>query len=91
MALSRRGGTIVEIGIPDPSVGVAVPLVQIPLTGKRIIGCVYGGSSVFRDMAALRRLAEAGRMDLDHPARPAHRASPRSRPRSGDRSAPDAR
>ena len=47
-ALSRRGGTIVEIGVPGPDVPVNVPVAQIPLTGKRLIGCVYGGSSVFR-------------------------------------------
>ena len=63
--LSRRGGTIVEIGIPPPSVGIGVPLVQVPLTGKRIIGCVYGGVSVFRDMPAYVALAESGRLDLD--------------------------
>ena len=39
-----------EIGIPGKDVPVPVPLAQIPLTGKRIIGCVYGGSSVFRDV-----------------------------------------
>ena len=38
---------------------------QIPLTGKRIIGCVYGGSSVFRDMASYVALVESGQMDLD--------------------------
>ena len=63
-ALSRRGGTIVEIGIPDPSVMVNIPLVQIPLTGKHIIGCVYGGSSVFRDMASYVALVESGQMNL---------------------------
>ena len=48
----RRGGTIVEIGVPGPDVAVNVPVAQIPLTGKRLIGCVYGGSSVFRDIPA---------------------------------------
>ena len=46
-------------------VGIGVPLVHVPLTGKRIIGCVYGGVSVFRDMPAYVALAEAGRLDLD--------------------------
>ena len=30
----RRGGTIVEIGVSAPTVGVNVPLVQIPLSGS---------------------------------------------------------
>jgi 2-desacetyl-2-hydroxyethyl bacteriochlorophyllide A dehydrogenase len=63
-ALSRRGGTIVEIGVPGPTVPVAVPLAQIPLSGKRLIGCVYGGSSVFHDIPRYVALAEAGAMDL---------------------------
>ncbi len=63
-ALSRRAGTIVEIGVPPPDVPVTVPLVQIPLTGKRLIGSVYGGSSVFRDIPRYVALAEAGALDL---------------------------
>jgi S-(hydroxymethyl)glutathione dehydrogenase/alcohol dehydrogenase len=63
-ALSRRGGTIVEIGVPGPTVAVTVPLAQIPLSGKRLIGCVYGGSSVFHDIPRYVALAEAGAMDL---------------------------
>ena len=43
---------------------VNVPLAQIPLTGKHVIGCQYGGSSVFRDMASYVAMAEAGQMDL---------------------------
>ena len=35
-----------------------------PLTGKRLIGCVYGGSSVFRDIPRYVALAEAGQLDL---------------------------
>ncbi len=63
-AVSRRAGTIVEIGVPGPDVKVGVPLVQIPLSGKRLIGCVYGGSSIFRDVPHWVALTEAGRFDL---------------------------
>jgi S-(hydroxymethyl)glutathione dehydrogenase / alcohol dehydrogenase len=63
-ALSRRGGTIVEIGVPGPDVPVNVPVAQIPLTGKRLIGCVYGGSSVFRDIPRYVALVESGQLDL---------------------------
>jgi Zn-dependent alcohol dehydrogenase len=45
-------------------VAVPVPLVDIPLTGKRVIGCVYGGSSVFRDVPRWVALTESGRFDL---------------------------
>lgn len=63
-ALSRTGGTIVEIGVPPPAEPVAVPLAQITLSGKHIIGCQYGGSSVFRDVPHYVAMAEAGRLDL---------------------------
>jgi S-(hydroxymethyl)glutathione dehydrogenase / alcohol dehydrogenase len=63
-ALTRRGGTVVEIGVPASDVPVTVPLAQISLTGKRLIGCVYGGSSVFRDIPRYVALAESGAMDL---------------------------
>jgi S-(hydroxymethyl)glutathione dehydrogenase / alcohol dehydrogenase len=63
-AVSRNGGTIVEIGVPGPDVAVNVPLAQIPLTGKRLIGCVYGGSSTFRDVPRYVAMAEAGTLDL---------------------------
>jgi S-(hydroxymethyl)glutathione dehydrogenase/alcohol dehydrogenase len=64
-ALSRRGGTIVEIGVPGPNVSVDVPLAQIPLSGKHLIGCVYGGTPVFRDIPAYVALAESGQFDLE--------------------------
>ena len=64
-ALSRRGGTIVEIGVPGPTVAVNVPLAQIPLSGKHLIGCVYGGTPVFRDIPAYVALAETGQLDLE--------------------------
>jgi S-(hydroxymethyl)glutathione dehydrogenase/alcohol dehydrogenase len=63
-ALSRRGGTIVEIGVPASTVKVNIPLVEIPLSGKRLVGCAYGGSSVFRDVPRYVALAESGRLDL---------------------------
>jgi S-(hydroxymethyl)glutathione dehydrogenase/alcohol dehydrogenase len=64
-ALSRRGGTVVEIGVPGPTVAVNVPLAQIPLSGKHLIGCVYGGTPVFRDIPAYVALAETGQLDLE--------------------------
>ena len=63
-ALCRSGGTIVMVGVPAPDVRMTVPLTEFALTGKRVIGCQYGGSSVFRDIPKYVALAEAGRMDL---------------------------
>ena len=61
--LCAVGGTIVEIGVPGPTVPVTVPLRRFR-SGKRLIGCVYGGSSVFHDIPRYVALAESGAMDL---------------------------
>jgi S-(hydroxymethyl)glutathione dehydrogenase/alcohol dehydrogenase len=50
--------------VPGPDVPVNVPVAQIPLSGKRLIGCVYGGSSVFRDIPRYVALVESGQLDL---------------------------
>ncbi len=63
-ALSRSGATVIVVGIPGPDVRINVPLAQFGTAGKRIIGCQYGGSSVFRDVPNYVAMAEAGRMDL---------------------------
>jgi S-(hydroxymethyl)glutathione dehydrogenase/alcohol dehydrogenase len=63
--LTRRGGHVVMIGVAPPEVAVPVPLAQIPLSGRRISGCVYGGTSVHRDIPQYVAMAETGRIDLD--------------------------
>ena len=39
-------------------------IVDIALTGKRLVGCVYGGSSVHRDIPRYVAMAERGELDF---------------------------
>ncbi len=63
--LTRRGATIVAVGVGPRSAHVPVPLVEFALTGKRLVGCVYGDSSVGRDIGRYVALAEAGQLNLE--------------------------
>lgn len=60
----RRGGEMVGIGVGGPGAVPTFPISEIPLSGRRITGCVYGGSSVRRDVPILLDLAHQGRLDL---------------------------
>jgi S-(hydroxymethyl)glutathione dehydrogenase / alcohol dehydrogenase len=60
----RRGGTLVLVGIPHPKTRIPWPPVDQILTGKRVLGCLYGSSDVRRDFPRLLELAESGKLDL---------------------------
>lgn len=62
--LTRTGGTIVLIGIPGPDVRMSLLLAEATTAAKRIVGCRYGSSSVFRDVPRYVAMAEAGHMDF---------------------------
>jgi S-(hydroxymethyl)glutathione dehydrogenase/alcohol dehydrogenase len=62
--LTRRGGDVVAIGVPPGNVPVPLMLADIPLSGRRLSGCVYGSSVVRRDIPMYVRLAEQHRLDL---------------------------
>jgi S-(hydroxymethyl)glutathione dehydrogenase/alcohol dehydrogenase len=60
----RRGGTVVLVGIPSPQARIRWPAVDQILTGKRLLGCLYGSADVRRDFPRLVELAERGKLDL---------------------------
>jgi S-(hydroxymethyl)glutathione dehydrogenase/alcohol dehydrogenase len=62
---TRRGGHLVVIGVPPANVTVSLPIADVARSGRRISGCVYGGSSVHRDVPMYVDLAHAGRLHLD--------------------------
>ena len=62
---TRRGGHVVVIGVPPAHVTVPLPIADVARSGRRISGCVYGGSSVHRDVPMYVDLAHAGRLHLD--------------------------
>ena len=60
----RRGGTLVLVGIPRPDQRIPWPPVDQILTGKKVLGCLYGSADVRRDFPRLVELAEQGKLDL---------------------------
>jgi S-(hydroxymethyl)glutathione dehydrogenase/alcohol dehydrogenase len=62
--LTRRGGEIVLVGVTASSEQFPFAPIDVVLSGRRLTGCVYGGSSIHRDIPRYVRLAEAGKLDL---------------------------
>jgi S-(hydroxymethyl)glutathione dehydrogenase/alcohol dehydrogenase len=62
---TRRGGTCVVIGIGSRAEAVALSTFFLPIEGKRLLGCWYGGADVARDFPRLFALYEARRLKLD--------------------------
>jgi S-(hydroxymethyl)glutathione dehydrogenase / alcohol dehydrogenase len=62
--LTRRGGHIVVVGVGPRGAMMPLPIEQIPHSGRRISGCVYGSSSVHRDIPRYVAMAEAGLFDF---------------------------
>jgi S-(hydroxymethyl)glutathione dehydrogenase/alcohol dehydrogenase len=62
---TRRGGRVVVVGASRPDQLTQIPLVDVMLSGKRVIGSVHGESVGGRDLPRYLALAEQGRLDLD--------------------------
>jgi S-(hydroxymethyl)glutathione dehydrogenase / alcohol dehydrogenase len=63
--LVRRGGALVPIGVHPKDVSPPWKLTDQILSGKRVLGSLYGSAQVRRDIPLLVELAEVGRLDLD--------------------------
>src|SRR3954471_17088161 len=62
--LVRRGGTLVLVGLQPPDATPPWGMREQLLSGKRVLGSLYGGAQVRRDFPRLVRLVEAGLLDL---------------------------
>ena len=62
--LVRRGGTLVLVGLQPPDATAPWGMRDQLLSGKRVVGSLYGGAQVRRDFPRLVRLVEAGLLDL---------------------------
>jgi S-(hydroxymethyl)glutathione dehydrogenase/alcohol dehydrogenase len=60
----RRGGTLVLVGLQPPDATPPWGMREQLLSGKRVVGSLYGGAQVRRDFPRLVRLVEAGLLDL---------------------------
>jgi Zn-dependent alcohol dehydrogenase len=66
VAMARRGGQAVLVGIPPMDVVLALPaMVGIVLQEKTIKGCWYGSSDVRRDVPRLVDLHRRGQLELE--------------------------
>lgn len=63
--LIRRGGSVVVVGIPDSDAKLTLPLYEIPLMEKNILGCHYGSGDSRVDLLTLLDLYKAGRIHLE--------------------------
>jgi S-(hydroxymethyl)glutathione dehydrogenase / alcohol dehydrogenase len=61
---SRRGGTVVAVGVHKVGTDVTIPSYQLVLEERRVLGTVYGSSQVRREIPRLLEFASDGRLDL---------------------------
>jgi S-(hydroxymethyl)glutathione dehydrogenase / alcohol dehydrogenase len=63
-AMTRRGGTIVVVGMPRVDSEVTFGGFPLFYEEKKILGCVYGSAQVRRDFGRFIGLIETGRLDV---------------------------
>lgn len=63
--MTRRGGTITVVGVGTPDDEVRFTAMELMLTGRRILGCVFGSADPDRDFPRFLDLHRAGRLHLD--------------------------
>ena len=61
----RRGGTAVLVGVGGAKERFSVSSLVLPLTGKSVIGCMYGSVNTKVDFPLYLDLYRQGRLDLD--------------------------
>jgi alcohol dehydrogenase len=64
-ALTRRGGRVVTVGLPNPAEQFCIPAVSIVGDGKTIIGSYLGASIPSRDIPRYIGLWRAGRLPVE--------------------------
>ena len=64
-AATRRGGTTVSTGLPDPTQLLAIPAVSLVTEERTLKGSYMGSAVPRRDVPRYLALAEAGRLPVD--------------------------
>ncbi len=64
-ALTRRGGRLVTVGLPNPAEAFSIPAVSLVADGKTIIGSYLGGAIPARDIPRYLGLWRAGRLPVE--------------------------
>lgn len=63
--LVRRGGNTVIVGLADVEAKLSLPIYEIPLMEKNILGCNYGSGDSRLDLITLLDLYKGGRIRLE--------------------------
>jgi Zn-dependent alcohol dehydrogenase len=64
-AATRRGGTTVSVGLPDPSRRLSLPMLSLVAEERTLKGCYMGSSVPLRDIPRLIALHRAGRLPVE--------------------------
>jgi S-(hydroxymethyl)glutathione dehydrogenase/alcohol dehydrogenase len=64
--LIRRGGSVVIVGVPDLDAKLTLPLAEIPVMEKSIMGSFYGSGDIRSELITLLELYKAGRINLEN-------------------------
>ena len=63
--VTRRGGTTVVVGVGRVDEQVSFSPMELFVSEKKLLGCVYGSANVRRDFPRLIELWRTGRLDLE--------------------------
>ena len=64
-AATRRGGTTCMVGAGSPQEEYKFSALEMPLSSKKVCGCIYGSTNAKVDFAKLLAFYETGQLDLD--------------------------
>jgi len=64
-AATRRGGTTCMVGAGSPTEEYKFNALEMPLSSKKVCGCIYGSTNAKVDFAKLLNFYETGQLDLD--------------------------
>lgn len=64
-AATRRGGTTCMVGAGSPQEEYKFSALEMPLSSKKVCGCIYGSTNAKVDFAKLLSFYETGQLDLD--------------------------
>jgi S-(hydroxymethyl)glutathione dehydrogenase/alcohol dehydrogenase len=65
IAVTRRGGTTVAVGVGKLSEQIKLNALVFPLSGKTLCGCMFGSANPLSDFPKMLDLYRSGKLDLE--------------------------
>ena len=65
VAVTRRGGTTVAVGVGKVSEQIKLNALVFPLSGKTLCGCMFGSANPLHDFPKMLDLYRSGKLDLE--------------------------